>query len=165
MPRTLILWSEELVVNKRKPSTFKSVFGYIFSKKNLRCLNQLLNPVLSAERLFRQVQQPKADILAETNTKKLRTYPTNRKDNWIGTSAVPSLPNSYVGSEQVQDSPPGPSPFLATPISTIVEQNRLYNLFWSFWPCFNKQGIYCTVAPRPSLCPSNYDLLFLNFEF
>ena len=85
-------------------------------------MNQLLNPVLSAEGLFRQVQQPKADILAETNTKKLRTYPTNKTDNWIGTSAVPSLPNSYVGSEQVQDSPPGPSPSLATPISTIVEQ-------------------------------------------
>ena len=78
-----------------------------FLKKNLRCLNQLLYPVLSAEGLFRQVQQPKTDILTETNIKKLRTYPINKKDNWIGTSAVPSLPNSYVGSEQVQDSPPG----------------------------------------------------------
>ena len=114
-----------------------------FLKKNLRCLNQLLYPVLSAEGLFRQVQQPKTDILTETNIKKLRTYPINKKDNWIGTSAVPSLPNSYVGSEQVQDSPPGPSPSLATPISTIVEQNR----FWSFWICFNKQGIYWIFSP------------------
>ena len=54
------------------------------------------------------MQQPKADILAEKNTEKLRTYPINKKDNWIGTSAVPSLPNSYVGSEQVQDSPQAP---------------------------------------------------------